>query len=232
MKTRKARKPEQQVKVIGEVKLLPLNSVRPNTWNPNEMTPYMLRSLRKGIQSAGWLSSQALLVWGKDEKGNPRNVIIDGEHRWMVGRDLGMEMGPMQVIDGLTEEQAKALTLKFIYRHGQLDKRQLAMLVRGIEPQMEVEDLAFELGIEGEEYMRMMAEEESNTLEQGIDAQPPPPGSIDMPSGKAQHQRVVQLYYSEKQHTEFEKALGVISGETKPERVLEAMRRVSRAPAQ
>ena len=47
-----------KVRIVGEVELVALDKVRPNGWNPNRMTPFMKESLRTGLETDGWLSSQ------------------------------------------------------------------------------------------------------------------------------------------------------------------------------
>ena len=55
------------IQVKGKVVLKSLQSVSPNDWNPNRMTPHMQESLSYGLHTDGWLASQALLIWGKDD---------------------------------------------------------------------------------------------------------------------------------------------------------------------
>lgn len=110
--------------------------MRPNGWNPNEMTERESASLRVGLQQEGWLVSHALLVWGKDERGAVRNLIIDGEHRWTEARALGFTDGPMVFHDGMTEAQARELTAKLTLRRGRANDASLAELLRGLPEDM------------------------------------------------------------------------------------------------
>jgi DNA modification methylase len=77
-----------------------------------------MASIRHGFREDGWLVSQALLVWATDEIATPRNLIIDGEHRWIAARDVGLHEGPMVLLHGLTEREAKALTIKLDQKRG------------------------------------------------------------------------------------------------------------------
>lgn len=84
-------------RVVGEVVMRPLSDVQKNSWNPNRMTDFMKESLKQGLLSDGWLKSQSLLIWGTDDKGERRDVIIDGEHRWSAASELGFQIGRAHV---------------------------------------------------------------------------------------------------------------------------------------
>jgi hypothetical protein len=190
--------------VVGDVVMRNLDVVQPNSWNPNEMTPFMMESLKRGLQTDGWLASQALLVWATDENGNARNIIIDGEHRWTVARELGMKKGPMVFLENVTEAYARKLTVAMNHKRGESNKDDLGELLRGIQAEFGA-DLAFEVGIEGEDLMKLLAEPP-------VDLQPPgehdgvitsPPGEV--PSGMATHVKMIQLFFNQEQHEEFVK---------------------------
>ena len=117
----------------GEVVLRALSSVQPNGWNPNVVSPEKMASIEHGFRTDGWLLSQALLVWGTDDAGARRDLIIDGEHRWKAGGTVGLAQGPMVFLDGLPEVEAKALTVKMNQRRGEWDSEGLAALLRDIQ---------------------------------------------------------------------------------------------------
>lgn len=119
-------------KVRGEVHILPLSSVRPNDWNPNVMTGEDQKSLKEGLRAEGWLVSQALLIWGSDEDGTHKNLIIDGEHRWKCAMELKMTEGPMVVLEKISRQQAIALTVKLDQIRGKFDQDLLGKAIREI----------------------------------------------------------------------------------------------------
>lgn len=137
--------------VRGQVKLCELQEVKPNPWNPNEMPQYVLESIKLGFQTDGWLVSQALLIWGRDDKGKDRNVIIDGEHRWKAATELGMEEGPMVFIDGLSETDAMGLTVKLNQKRGDWNDMKLGVVFHalGVTP-----DEAMAYGFTQDEMMK------------------------------------------------------------------------------
>jgi hypothetical protein len=129
---RASKAPKQGPRIEGIVEVKPLELVQPNDWNPNEMTEFQKESTRYGLLTDGWLASHALTIWGTDEKGNVQNVIIDGEHRWELARDVGYDEGPMVFLHGLTRAQAMALTVKLDARRGSFQQEPLAALIAEI----------------------------------------------------------------------------------------------------
>lgn len=140
--------PDPSPKVVGRVKMIRLSKVKPNDWNPNVMTPEMRESLRYGLETDGWIISQSLLVWGTDEKGKRQDIIIDGEHRWLVANELGFKHGPMVFLDGLSLDEAKKLTVKMDRKRGTFDMDKLGELLRTADIRMETAplDLGFDEG--------------------------------------------------------------------------------------
>lgn len=132
--------------VRGEMRVMPINFVQPNPWNPNEMDDATYEALKHGLKTDGWLASHALLVWGEDDQGDTQNYIIDGEHRWKAANELGIEKGPMVILDGITEAEAKELTLKLLRKRGQAKPEPLGALLQELVPQIGADLVSLELG--------------------------------------------------------------------------------------
>jgi ParB family transcriptional regulator, chromosome partitioning protein len=214
VRTRKSVPPPKAL-LVGKTVIRPLAEVKANPWNPNKMTAFERESLKHGFRTDGWIVSQALLIWGKDEKGKVRNLIIDGEHRWDAARELGMPEGPMVFRDGLNEAQAKALTIKLNQKRGRFDEDMLSVVLHDINDTLDIETRSLDLGIP-EEELGVYFEE----------AQPP---VSDLPSGQASHVRQIQLFFNQKTHDEFvllckELAVRMRTGNV-TDTVLETMRR-------
>ena len=139
----------KEAKVRGKVVTAALDSVKPNGWNPNVLPEHKMRALEHGMREDGWLASQPLLIWRTDKAGEKKNLIIDGEHRWLAARAVGMSQGPMVFLDGLTESEAKALTIKIDNIRGQFDSDALGALLREIQGASE--DIALEFGFDNNE---------------------------------------------------------------------------------
>lgn len=148
-----AKAADRSVRVTGEVVLNLLETVQPNGWNPNRMTELQIASTREGLLQHGWLAAFALLVWGTDERGKRRDLIIDGEHRWRIATELGFTEGPMVFLDGLTEKQAKELTIELDNKRGAFDRVALRELIGDIGVS---DGLAFRLGFDDAAFKALM----------------------------------------------------------------------------
>lgn len=176
---------ETKARLVGEVVVRDLKKVRANPWNPNHMTPEQMESLKHGFLADGWLVSQALLVWGTDEKGAKQDIIIDGEHRWIGAKAVGLTKGPMVFLNGITEAEAKKLTIKLNQKRGAWDPTKLEDLLRGLEQSGEALE-AMDLGFGEEELLKLLAMPVADTPDLGgesPDGVPPPvaPGETDAP---------------------------------------------------
>lgn len=204
MRTRKTK--DAAIKVRGEVVMRRLDSVDKNRWNPNTMSDEMKESLLYGLKRDGWLVSQALLIWGTDEKGKRQDIIIDGEHRWVAGLEGGLVKGPMVFLDGLTEIEAKALTIKMNQKRGEWNPEMLATVVKELELDLETDDLALDLGLGEDLVMELLADDPVNL--DGVDGNKPTasdPGGT-MRSGSS-HVKQVQLFFDAKQKQEWDELL-------------------------
>ncbi len=157
-----------KARVRGEVVLSPIDSVTPNGWNPNVVPVHKQRSIEKGFRKEGWLVSQSLLVWGKDEAGVDRRLIIDGEHRWKAAKAVGLKEGPMVFLDGITEIEARGLTLKLDQMRGSWDPSGVAELLRSVSGGSVASDLALDFGFEEEAVTRLLASQSTSFLDGAI----------------------------------------------------------------
>jgi hypothetical protein len=208
--------------------LAPLASVRPNDWNPNEMTNFEKRSVAEGFRRDGWVQSQALLIWRTDENGREQNVIIDGEHRWDIAKNkLKMTHGPMVYMDGITRAEAKALTIKLDAKRGRFNPEKLGFVVRDIAPELRLpeEELALSLGIEQDRlagYLLPEGEEQTGVIG-------------ELPSGQTAQVRMVQLFFKPEDHEAFSKLVKDLAVRFKTNNVTdtigEAVRRAHKASA-
>lgn len=198
---KKASTKELQAKIVGQVEMVDLEKVKPNTWNPNAMTPFQKESLKNGFQTDGWLTSQSLLVWGSDEKGRPKNIIIDGEHRHAVARELKMKQGPMVFLHRIPERKARELTIKMDAKRGTFDSDRLGLVVRSIQESYEgdMTAMGLALGFETETLLMHLSDPNEIVVEE------PANGGIigNLPSGQSANVRMVQLFFTHEQHEEF-----------------------------
>ncbi len=108
----------------------------PNPWNPNRMTPEIRRKLRLNLQRDGFVSP--LLV----RKLDGRYQIVNGEHRWMIAKELGYQTVPCVVLDQLDDRRARILTVNLNELGGDPVPSLLAKLLHELEEQIPLAELA------------------------------------------------------------------------------------------
>jgi len=127
----------------------------PNPWNVNEMDEFMFQKELESIRQFGFVDP--LLVrphpWEKDAY-----QIIDGEHRWRAGRELGMEYFPANVID-VDDDTAQQLSIVLNETRGRANETKLSSLVRSLVDKRG-EAVVRVLPFTSERLMQMVAEKE------------------------------------------------------------------------
>jgi ParB/RepB/Spo0J family partition protein len=101
---------------------------RPNGFNPNVMPPEEYAALKRDMQQVGpqgvgpiLLSSGSDYYMGKPELAKQGGyIIIDGEHRWRIAKELGWREINCELRQ-ITEEQAKAVCYRANREHGHID---------------------------------------------------------------------------------------------------------------
>ena len=79
---------------VSSVKWVPAEKVFANDYNPNTVAPPEMKLLKISIESDGF--TQPIVVWEHD--GNYE--VVDGFHRHLVGKQLGLTHLPVVVING------------------------------------------------------------------------------------------------------------------------------------
>ncbi len=105
--------------MIVESKIVQVDSIKPNLYNPNAMRDSVYQFLKKSIKKRGFLQP---IIITKD------GVIIDGEHRWKALKELGESEVEVKILD-ITEEEAKAETLNFNLTRGTFDVEKLGAIL-------------------------------------------------------------------------------------------------------
>ena len=98
-----------------------------NPWNPNQMDKKTLKAEKESIQKYGVVAP--IIVREIDDDFQ----IIDGEHRYIVCKELRHETIPCVIVDGLKEKDAKKLTIILNETKGQNDKIELGKLLGELE---------------------------------------------------------------------------------------------------
>jgi ParB-like chromosome segregation protein Spo0J len=79
---------------VSRVRWVPTESVGANDYNPNSVAPPEMKLLRISIEEDGF--TQPIVVW---EREPGVYEVVDGFHRHLVGREMGMPLLPVVVIN-------------------------------------------------------------------------------------------------------------------------------------
>jgi len=110
-----------------EVKMLPINSVIPNQWNPNVEDPDTFNELVENIKDVGFVDPiQVVPVEGG-------YMIVGGEHRWKAAKLAGLEEIPAVILEGWDEDLQKAQTVRMNVIKGKLDPEKFTRLFKELE---------------------------------------------------------------------------------------------------
>jgi len=134
-----------------EVRLLPIDKVRPNEYNPNRIDEKNLAKLKADIQRKGKVPPIVVRPTGQDEW-----EIVDGYHRWAILKELGHTRVPAVVWE-IDETEAKLKTLQLNYLRGNPIQVRLANLVHDLNRTMTLEDLEAALPYEQAELKDSLA---------------------------------------------------------------------------
>ncbi len=114
--------------IKGKLQHVPIGKIRPNDWNPNEMSKEMLERERKDLERFGIVRSIA--VW---EPKAGVYEIIDGEHRYKLLLDAGVPVVPVRNLGKISKAEAMALTVVLNETKGQEDFFKMATLFSSVK---------------------------------------------------------------------------------------------------
>lgn len=116
--------------------LIAAKYLRPNPWNPNRMTQAMRQKVVESIGLYGFVDPLTVR-----EVGARDYQVIDGEHRFDVGKELGMTEFPCINLGLLDDARAKKLTIIMNELHGQADPDKMGDLLASILSDTSLDDL-------------------------------------------------------------------------------------------
>ena len=138
-----------------EVVYIPVDRLVPNPWNPNKMSDEMLRKEIDSIKEFGFVDP--IHCRTLDEVFQ----IIDGEHRWIGAKAIGMEEIPCIMLD-VDDTVAEQLTIVLNDLRGKPDEAKLAALVRDLSTRRSMLDLERVLPYKREKLAEMIAERKAD----------------------------------------------------------------------
>lgn len=121
-------------------KLVDIDTLTPNTWNPNRMDSFMRDKLRKALEKDGFIVPVLVRPLPPVRKSATAALweIVDGEHRYKEALDIGMKRIPIINLGPITDEHAKLITVKANTLRGEFDAVKLAEMVAELSNELGV----------------------------------------------------------------------------------------------
>ncbi len=111
-----------------EIKMISVEQIVPNTWNPNVMDDATFNRLAAEIEEVGFIDPIQVVPIE-----NGKYMIIGGEHRWRVAKVLGIKEIPCVVLTDTkfqSQELQKFITVRLNILHGKLDPEKFVNLYK------------------------------------------------------------------------------------------------------
>jgi ParB/RepB/Spo0J family partition protein len=126
--------------------MIAIDKIDKNSWNPNVMAETEYLALKQDMTLNGPDHIDAILVspadvFFDDETLKGRYVVVDGEHRWKIAKELKWPIIKCDV-QSLTEEDAKAACYRRNRERGTLDPFKEAELFKSELPTLKQKDIA------------------------------------------------------------------------------------------
>lgn len=152
---------------LEDIMMIDIDNVRPNEWNPNEMSDMKFNTLCEEIDKEGF--DQPILVIKDDNDDYDEEwKVVDGENRLMAGEVLGMEKIPAIHHEDWDELDAKTKTVRRNQVTGSLNREKFTELVDDVQHEYsgEKDALARAMGMDD------INEMESNYVGELVDEEP------------------------------------------------------------
>lgn len=117
-----------------EFKLIPIEKIKLNNYNPNEMDEETYNHLKQEIQRVGFIEP----INVRPEK--DYYIVINGEHRFKVASDLKIKKIPC-IITNLTEKEAKLQTINLNKIKGSINPIKFAFLLQDLNKQFDQQQI-------------------------------------------------------------------------------------------
>lgn len=135
-----------------DVKIVPIDQVQANNYNPNAVADNNMKLLEESILSNGFCFP-VVTIWDPDQE---KYIIIDGFHRYLIFRDwLEAKELPIVVLEH-DISQRMAATVQFNRARGVHQVELMGDLVKAlVEQGLTDDEIAGRLGMEIEEVFRL-----------------------------------------------------------------------------
>ncbi|MCP4214483.1 MAG: ParB-like nuclease domain-containing protein [bacterium] len=138
---------------VSNVKWIPIEKITANDYNPNNVAPPEMKLLQHSIEMNGY--TQPIVAW-ESEPG--RYEVVDGFHRYKVGKKLKLKLLPIVVInkDMTNKEDRVAATIRHNRARGKHQVESMSEIVIELSRRNWSEKrIAKELGMDSDEVLRL-----------------------------------------------------------------------------
>ena len=143
---------------VYNIRAVPIEKIRANSWNPNHVPPPEFRLLELSIRQDGYTMPIVCYYQPDDDQ----YEIVDGYHRWLVmkrNRDIYDREGgclPVSVIDG-PESDRVASTIRHNRARGEHNILRMSDILSDLSDSgMSRTWIAKNLGMDADEVMRLL----------------------------------------------------------------------------
>lgn len=155
---------------VQDVKMLKPSNISANDYNPNVQSEDEFNMLKDSIRQDGFTSpilvremtEQDLEAHENPDKGDLPNpdadyVIVDGEHRFKAGRDLGLSEIP-SAVSGMNRDQAMKSTVRHNEATGDHQADLMGEMMEELDDKGALDEFQQDLGFSDEDVDQMMSE--------------------------------------------------------------------------
>lgn len=149
---------------IKELDLLSINSIHPNSWNPNVQSTITFNNLVERIRELGFEDPLKVAPCNCSEIEGEHFVTIGGEHRLKAAKVLSYTEIPCFVHKDWNEQKQRLETVRDNVIKGDLDDRKFTALVKSLNEEYELthEDIQKLMGFESvTEYTKHILKEKT-----------------------------------------------------------------------
>ena len=137
---------------VSRLQWIVAEKVYANDYNPNQVAPPEMKLLRKSIEADGF--TQPIVVWETEEG----YEVVDGFHRHIVGKELGLSHLPVVVINGDRTDRGDRIAATI--RHNRARGKHQIQAMSDIVVELSRRNwsdkrIAKELGMDADEILRL-----------------------------------------------------------------------------
>lgn len=125
--------PAAEVRFHREIRSVPIEQIRPNSFNSNEVSASEQAKIKEDILANGFFG--AILVRPVPSiAGEPDTIfeIVDGEHRWIALKEIGVTEVPCLVVEH-DETQAQINSIRLNTERGNQNPKKVGKIIQSLE---------------------------------------------------------------------------------------------------